>query len=82
MWAGVHYSHIDDQGLHLVHREEAVCLPVSDIILCAGQNANSDLYDALMQAGLKPHKIGGSDKADGLDAKWAIDQACRLAAAI
>jgi 2,4-dienoyl-CoA reductase (NADPH2) len=52
------------------------------VILCTGQEPNRDLYDALQSTGLSVHLIGGADVAAELDAKRAIDQGTRLAAAL
>jgi 2,4-dienoyl-CoA reductase (NADPH2) len=40
------------------------------------------LADALNERGVNSHAIGGSDIASELDAKRAIDQGARVAAAI
>jgi 2,4-dienoyl-CoA reductase (NADPH2) len=52
------------------------------VILCAGQVPLQTLADELTQQGKKVHLIGGAFEAGELDAKRAIDQATRLAAAI
>ncbi|WP_156499520.1 hypothetical protein, partial [Oleiphilus sp. HI0061] len=62
-------------------------LEVDNVILCAGQDSNRKLADALLEAGaegkgMKVHVIGGADLAAELDAKRAIDQGSRLAAEI
>jgi 2,4-dienoyl-CoA reductase (NADPH2) len=80
MLSGVSYDLIDDQGLHVTIDGQTKCLAVDNIIICAGQLPRRDLADALEQAGLKPHLIGGADVAAELDAKRAIDQGTRLAA--
>jgi 2,4-dienoyl-CoA reductase (NADPH2) len=55
---------------------------VDDVVLCAGQISERGLYERLIAAGLKAHVIGGADVATELDAKRAIDQGARLAAAL
>ncbi len=80
MMSGVTYDRIDDDGLHITVNQKSQCLKVSSVIICAGQMANRTLADELETAGLRVHTIGGSADAEGLDAKVAIDQACRLAA--
>ncbi len=55
-------------------------LPVDNVVICAGQEPNRALADALIAAGIKVHVIGGADVAAELDAKRAIDQGTRLAA--
>ncbi|WP_409160335.1 FAD-dependent oxidoreductase [Pectobacterium sp. B2J-2] len=76
---GVEYHHINDEGLHIIHDQKMRCLPVDNIIICAGQEPNRALYEPLMAAGCHVHLIGGADVAQELDARRAIDQATRLA---
>jgi len=82
MLRGVAYERIDDQGLHVVIDDERHCLPVDTIIVCAGQESERTLYDELASRGAPVHLIGGADVAVEIDAKRAIDQASRLAAAL
>ncbi|TKY82291.1 NADPH-dependent 2,4-dienoyl-CoA reductase [Pectobacterium polonicum] len=79
MLGGVEYHRIDDEGLHIIHDQQMRCLPVDNIIICAGQEPNRKLYDPLLAAGCHVHLIGGADVAQELDARRAIDQATRLA---
>ncbi|WP_130618716.1 NADPH-dependent 2,4-dienoyl-CoA reductase [Dyella amyloliquefaciens] len=82
MLGGVSYERFDDQGLHITVDGQPQVLPVDHVIVCAGQEPNRALADALIQAGIKPHIIGGADVAAELDAKRAIDQGTRLAATL
>ncbi|WP_435971661.1 FAD-dependent oxidoreductase [Streptomyces sp. Qhu_M48] len=82
MVAGVSYDRIDDEGLHVTIGGEAQLLPVDTVVLCAGQEPRRDLYEELVAAGRVAHLIGGADVAAELDAKRAIDQGTRLAAAL
>lgn len=82
MISGVTYHKIDEEGLHITAGQESQCLSVTDIIICAGQESSRELSDALIELGILTYTIGGSHQAEGLDAKVAIDQACRLAATI
>jgi len=82
MEPGVTYRKIDDEGLHVTMRGEERVLPVDHVIVCAGQEPLRELQDELSAAGCKVHLIGGADVASELDAKRAIDQGTRLAAAI
>ena len=82
MLNNVTYERIDDQGLHIVRQNKNRVLPVDNVVICAGQNPNRDLADELHGSGLAVHIIGGADVAAELDAKRAIDQGARLAAAI
>ncbi|MFE0652594.1 FAD-dependent oxidoreductase [Streptomyces sp. NPDC059534] len=82
MVAGVSYDRIDDEGLHVTIGGEQQLLPVDTVVLCAGQEPRRDLYEELVAAGRTAHLIGGADVAAELDAKRAIDQGTRLAAAL
>jgi len=82
MLSGVIYERIDDVGLHIRVDNQPQLLPVDTIIICAGQMELRDLYEPLKEAGMTVHVIGGAFKALELDARHAIDQACRLAALI
>ena len=52
------------------------------IVLCTGQEPNRALADELAERGIEATVIGGADVAAELDAKRAIDQGTRLAAAL
>jgi 2,4-dienoyl-CoA reductase (NADPH2) len=83
MLNGVEYLKIDDAGLHIrIGEGEEQLLPVDNIVICAGQDPLRELYDGLVDAGQSVHLIGGADVAAELDAKRAIDQGSRLAAAL
>ncbi|WP_240137002.1 NADPH-dependent 2,4-dienoyl-CoA reductase [Streptomyces sp. MUM 178J] len=82
MTAGATYERIDDEGLHLTVDGEQRVLPVDTVVLCTGQEPQRTLYQELTAAGRTPHLIGGADVAAELDAKRAIDQGTRLAAAL
>jgi len=80
--AGVEYLQIDDAGLHTRVNGEPRLFEVDTVILCAGQTPLRTLYDELQAAGVPAQLVGGAFEAAELDAKRAIDQASRLAAAI
>ena len=85
MVGGVNYERIDADGLHVSYgeaRENPSLIAVDTIVLCAGQLPERSLADELIAAGRTPHVIGGADVAAELDAKRAIDQGTRLAAAL
>ncbi|QNK00956.1 NADPH-dependent 2,4-dienoyl-CoA reductase [Dyella telluris] len=82
MLGGVSYERFDDEGLHITVDGQTQVLPVDNVIICAGQEPNRALADALTAAGMKAHVIGGADVAAELDAKRAIDQGTRLAATL
>ncbi len=83
MKAGVNYERIDDEGLHIsfgAARERPEVIACDSIVLCAGQESDRSLAEALEADGVPCHVIGGADVAAELDAKRAIDQGVRLAA--
>ncbi|SUX29567.1 NADPH-dependent 2,4-dienoyl-CoA reductase [Chromobacterium vaccinii] len=82
MLSGVSYDLIDDAGLHITVKGEQQVLPVDNVVICAGQDPLRELQAPLQAAGKPVHLIGGADVAAELDAKRAIDQGSRLAAAI
>ena len=82
MIAGVSYEKVDDEGLHITVDGEKRVLDVDNVVLCAGQESRRDLADELAALGVEAHVIGGADVAAELDAKRAIDQGTRLAAAL
>ncbi|WP_334064807.1 NADPH-dependent 2,4-dienoyl-CoA reductase [Limimaricola cinnabarinus] len=80
MLGGVSYERIDAQGLHVTTPEGPRLIEADTIVLCAGQESERALADALLAQGVEAHVIGGADVAAELDAKRAIDQGTRLAA--
>jgi 2,4-dienoyl-CoA reductase (NADPH2) len=85
MLGGLNYERVDDVGLHVSfgpHRERARVLEVDDVVVCAGQLSRRDLHGALVAGGASVHLVGGAHLAAELDAKRAIDQGTRLAAAL
>ncbi|HET7332746.1 NADPH-dependent 2,4-dienoyl-CoA reductase [Dyella sp.] len=83
MLGGVSYDRFDDQGLHITVDGQVQVLPVDNVVICAGQEPFRSLADALKEQGHPSvHVIGGADVAAELDAKRAIAQGTRLAAAL
>ncbi|MFM5440089.1 FAD-dependent oxidoreductase [Aeromonas enteropelogenes] len=82
MLSGVQYLRIDDEGLHIQVGDKQQCLPVDQVIICAGQEPLKELQVGLQAAGKPVHIIGGADVAAELDAKRAIRQGAELAAVI
>ncbi|WGT52212.1 NADPH-dependent 2,4-dienoyl-CoA reductase [Thioclava nitratireducens] len=85
MIGGVNYEKITAEGLHVTFgeaRENPTLIEADTVVLCAGQLSDRSLADQLIAAGRSPHVIGGADVAAELDAKRAIDQGTRLAAAL
>jgi len=85
MMSGVNYDRIDGDGLHVSFgeaRENPTLIAADTVVLCAGQVSERSLAEALAARGIPAHVIGGADVAAELDAKRAIDQGTRLAAAL
>ncbi|SDH00622.1 NADPH-dependent 2,4-dienoyl-CoA reductase [Dyella sp. 333MFSha] len=82
MIGGVTYERIDDAGLHVIIDGQPQVLDVDNVIVCAGQEPNRALRDALLERGIDVRLVGGADVAAELDAKRAIDRATRMAAEI
>jgi 2,4-dienoyl-CoA reductase (NADPH2) len=78
MLGNVGYQRFDDDGLHITVDGAPHLLPVDHVVICAGQEPNRALADALIAAGLRVHVIGGADVAAELDAKRAIAQGTQL----
>jgi 2,4-dienoyl-CoA reductase (NADPH2) len=85
MLAGVNYEEIVEAGIWIsrgAQRTDRCLVEADTIVLCTGQEPLRELYDPLKAASLSVHLVGGADVAAELDAKRAIDQATRLAAAL
>ena len=85
MLPGVNYDGIDDKGLHVSFgekRERPTLLEVDNIVLCTGQEPLRELQAPLEVAGVKVHLVGGAHVAAELDAKRAINEGSRIAAAL
>jgi 2,4-dienoyl-CoA reductase (NADPH2) len=78
----VDYVRIDDDGLHVLLGGQPKTFEVDTVILCAGQEPERSLFDALEKKGLSVDLVGGAFEAVELDAKTAINQATHLAAAV
>ena len=82
MIPGASYDKIDDQGLHIVVNDKPAVLEVDHVLICAGQESYTAMFDELKAAGKNVHLIGGAKEAGELDAKRAIRQGAELAAVI
>ncbi|MBY5991658.1 FAD-dependent oxidoreductase [Ferrimonas balearica] len=82
MLTGVAYQKVSDQGLHIEQDGQQKVLEVDTVVLCAGQESNRTLGEALGDAGVGFRYVGGADVAAELDAKRAIRQAAEIAAAL
>jgi 2,4-dienoyl-CoA reductase (NADPH2) len=79
MLNNVTYRKVDDEGLHITVGDKDITIPADTVVLCAGQEPQRELQDALQAAGCTVHLIGGAFKAAELDAKHAIKQGTELA---
>lgn len=79
MISGVNYQKVDDHGLHIVVNSQPIILDVDQVIICAGQEPYTAMYEQLKAEGKKVHLIGGALEAGELDAKRAIRQGAELA---
>jgi 2,4-dienoyl-CoA reductase (NADPH2) len=78
---GVTYRRVDDAGLHITVGDKEITIPADTVVICAGQEPQRELQEALVAAGCTVHLIGGAFKAAELDAKHAIKQGTELALA-
>lgn len=78
MLSEVTYQKIDDTGLHLTIQGKSQILDVDNIIICAGQTSNNQLFTTLKATNSNVHIIGGALEAGELDAKRAIEQGVKL----
>jgi 2,4-dienoyl-CoA reductase (NADPH2) len=74
----VKYLRIDDQGLHTEVNGQPRLFEVDHIILCAGQESNSSLFNIATKYAKEVQIIGGAKKAAELDAMAAIEEGTRL----
>ncbi|MBV1868198.1 MAG: FAD-dependent oxidoreductase, partial [Marinosulfonomonas sp.] len=79
MLVGVSYDRIDDAGLHYTLDGKPEVLAVDTVVLCAGQESQSGLFETLQERGVAATMIGGAKEASELDALRAIDEGVRLA---
>ena len=90
--SGATYTAIQDHpdGVELVYSVdgEPRTLVVDHVVVCAGQESERSVFDELTHpsahliGGATVHLIGGADVAAELDAKRAIEQGTRVAAAL
>lgn len=82
MIAGANYDKVDDQGLHITVDGQTTVLDVDNVVICAGQESYTAMFDQLKADGKNVHLIGGAKEAGELDAKRAIRQGAELAAVL
>jgi 2,4-dienoyl-CoA reductase (NADPH2) len=81
MRGGVLYERIDDRGLHITGPDGPQVLEVDSIVICAGQESQTQLVTGLPTAS-RVRVIGGALKAAELDAERAIREGTELAATL
>ncbi len=82
MLGGVLYERIDDAGLHVSVGGEPRLLEVDQVVICAGQEPRDELVAPLRVAQIPVSVVGGAERAAELDAKRAIEQGTKVAAAL
>ncbi len=82
MMDDVTYQKIDDAGLHIQVKGVPQLLEVDNVIICAGQVSNNQLYNKLKEKYNHIHLIGGALEAGELDAKRAIEQGVKVGIAL
>lgn len=82
MMDDVTYQKIDDAGLHITVRGVPQLLGVDNVIICAGQVSNNQLFSKLKETHTNVHLIGGALEAGELDAKRAIEQGVKVGMAL
>ncbi len=78
MISEVGYHKVDDAGLHITVRGVPQILEVDNVVICAGQVSNNQLYTKLKENFNAVHLIGGALEAGDLDATRAIAQGVKL----
>jgi 2,4-dienoyl-CoA reductase (NADPH2) len=81
MRGGVSYEQIDDRGLHIRGPNGAEVLDVDSIVICAGQESQTELLTGL-PSNVRARVIGGALLATELDAERAIREGTELAATL
>ncbi len=78
MIAEVSYEKIDSEGFHISVAGQPQILDVDNIVICAGQVSNNQLYNDIKANYENVHLIGGALEAGDLDAKRAIEQGYQI----
>jgi 2,4-dienoyl-CoA reductase (NADPH2) len=79
---GARYLGADDRGLSVTIMGRPRLLEVDTIVVCAGQEPERSLADALQGSGKDVHVIGGASGTEALDAKRAIREGVELGLAL
>jgi 2,4-dienoyl-CoA reductase (NADPH2) len=72
MLSGVTYEGVTEDGLRIVHQGEQKFLPADTIVVCAGQESETSLVEALKGHSVSFSLVGGARFAGELDAKRAF----------
>jgi 2,4-dienoyl-CoA reductase (NADPH2) len=80
--AGAAYRRIDADGLHISVDGTDRSIAFDTLVVCAGQEPDRSLADALVAAGRTAHVIGGARYAAELDARRAIEEGTTLGCTI
>ena len=79
MIGGVVYHSIENGEASITIDDAAHTISSDEIILCAGQESQRELFDELEANGISAHMIGGAKDARKIDAERAILEAYQLA---
>lgn len=82
MLPGVKYLFINEEGIHISIAGKEKTLVVDNIVICAGQISQRELYRDLKNEGIPLYLIGGAKKAAELDAETAIREGFLVAQSI
>ncbi|MFM7726485.1 MAG: NADPH-dependent 2,4-dienoyl-CoA reductase, partial [Flavobacteriales bacterium] len=74
----VKYQRIHEGGIDIEHNGQQRTLLVDQVVICAGQQLNEQLYTALSSLNKPIHRIGGALRADELNAQRAIEEGTLL----
>jgi 2,4-dienoyl-CoA reductase (NADPH2) len=75
--AGATYLGVESEGLAISVEGRKRTLEADTIVVCAGQQPDRGLADALLTLGQTVHIIGGARLASELDAKRAVNEGVR-----
>jgi 2,4-dienoyl-CoA reductase (NADPH2) len=74
----IDYKCIHHGGIDLIQDGKSLTLPVDQVVICAGQEMDDQLYQDLLGLNKPIHRIGGALRADELNAQRAIEEGTLL----
>jgi 2,4-dienoyl-CoA reductase (NADPH2) len=79
---GVTYRRFGEDGLEIAVNGDVRLLDADSLVICAGQESETDLLTSLEGADVDLHVVGGARLAGELDAKRAIEEGMQAALAV